>query len=224
MRLVLPWLAAAALAGPATAQVVTLDEGSFTLFVNGSRVGHEQFTIQRQQGRGSVTILAYANISIDDRRLVPSLTADTTGMPVKYKLEESAVDAVVHRVEAISTGTLFTLTAMTPRGRSERDLRLARGSVVLDDDVVHQYYFVGRRDPGPLRALAPRRLAYEQLAVVYVDGRDVEIGNGTLPSRHLTVTSADGVVTDLWVDAAGRVLRVATPSRGFVAIRDEPPR
>jgi hypothetical protein len=224
MRLVLTWLAAALLASPAPAQVVTLDEGSFTLFVNGSRVGHEQFTIQRQQDRGGVTILAYANISIEDRRLVPSLTTDTTGMPISYKLEERAAEAVVRRVEALSTGTIFTLTAMTPGGRSERDLRLARGSVVLDDDVVHQYYFVGRREPGQLRALAPRRLAYEPMAMAYVDGREVEIGNGTLPSKHLTVTNAAGVVTDLWVDAAGRVLRVATPSRGFVAIRDEPPR
>jgi hypothetical protein len=34
---------------------------------------------------------------------------------------------------------------------------------------------------------------------------------------------AAGISTDVWLDARGRVLRVAIPSRGFVAVRDAPP-
>jgi hypothetical protein len=59
---------------------------------------------------------------------------------------------------------------------------------------------------------------------VYEANGKVETGNGSVAARHLIVTATGGTVTDLWVDAAGRVLRVQVPSRGFTAVRDEAPR
>lgn len=215
---------AAMIAAPAAAQVTTLDEGSFTIYVGGERAGHEQFTIQRQLERGVMTVLAYANIQVGERRVVPALIADTSGVPASYKLDESVDGTTVRRLDAVAIGTIFTLRSVTPRGRSERDLRLTRGTLLLDEDIAHQYFFLARGATERARVIVARHLLHDSVTVTFVDAREVEIGNGTVPSRHLRVTNQAGVATDVWVDAAGRVLRVATPSRGFVAIRDDPPR
>lgn len=224
MLRVLPFLWIAGWAFPAAAQVTTLDEGSFTFFVGGTRTGFEQFTIQRRSERSSASVLAYATIEIADRRLIPALSADTNGVPLSYKLEERRDGAILRRLDAISVGTIVTLTSITPRGRSERDLRLSTDTGLLDEDVIHQYYFLARRGAGTHRVLVARRLAYDTVTVSIVDTGEVEIGNGRLPARHLTVRTTAGVTTDVWVDSQGRVLRVSDPSRDFVAVRDEPPR
>jgi hypothetical protein len=224
MRRVLPWIWAAGWAIPVPAQVTTLDEGSFTLFVNGGRVGFEQFTIQRRAERTGATILAYATIQVDDRRIIPALSADTNGVPLTYKVEERRDGAVLQRLDAVSAGTIVTLTSITPRGRSERNLRLSSQTGLLDENVAHQYYFLARRGPGQHRVLVARHLAYDTVTVSVVDTGTVETGNGSVAARHLTVTTTTGTTTDVWVDAAGRVLRVSVPARGFVALRDEPPR
>jgi hypothetical protein len=72
--------------------------------------------------------------------------------------------------------------------------------------------------------LVARHLAYDTVTVSVVDTGTVETGNGSVAARHLTVTTTTGTTTDVWVDEAGRVLRVSVPARGFVALRDEPPR
>jgi hypothetical protein len=43
-------------------------------------------------------------------------------------------------------------------------------------------------------------------------------------ATRLEVTEPDGRVRTIWVDAQGRVLRVAGTADGVVAQRDDPPR
>lgn len=226
LRLLL--LAVALTSAPgAPAQQVTLDEGSFTLYVNNQRVGREQFSIKQTQVGGGTEIVASATIMRNDKRFEPLLKTDGSGRPLAYELVSGSGPKRATVVQAMSRGARFSGRVAGDGGRAtERDLPLDANSVVLDDDVVHHFYFVARAasSGATVPVVVPRRLARESVVVTRRGDANVEIGNGTLPSRHLIVAVAGGAATDLWVDAAGRVLRLHVASRGFTAVRDEAPR
>ena len=208
-------------------QQTTVDEGSFTLYVNNQRVGREQFSIKRSQQGDVVEVVASGTITRSDKRFEALLKTDGAGRPLAYELVTSAGGRRVTAVQAMARGARFSGRISTDGGRAtERDLPLDASSVVLDDDVVHHFYFVARaaNGGGTVPVVVPRRLVRESVAVTRRADGAVEIGNGSLPSRHLIVAVAGGAAADLWVDSAGRVLRLHVPSRGFTAVRDEAPR
>ncbi|HKS07360.1 MAG TPA: hypothetical protein VJR92_13725 [Gemmatimonadaceae bacterium] len=224
----LPLLAVALMSAPGVfAQQTTVDEGSFTLYVNNQRVGREQFSIKQTQVGGATQLVASANIVRNDKRFEPMLKTDGDGRPLAYELASVAGARRTTVVQAMARGARFSGRVAVDGGRTtERDLPLDASSVVLDDDVVHHFYFVARAasSGGTVPVVVPRRLTRESVVVTRRGEANVEIGNGTLPSRHLIVAVAGGAATDLWVDAAGRVLRLHVASRGFTAVRDEAPR
>ena len=52
----------------------------------------------------------------------------------------------------------------------------------------------------------------------------VTVARQSLPAHHFAMVSPSGSTRDVWVDAAGRLLRVAFPETQLVAVRDELPR
>ena len=116
------------------------------------------------------------------------------------------------------------MTVRTPRGESARELRIPDGALVLDDDVFHQYFFLTRRDRGAsVQAVLPRRNARVTLKITQAGNESIPVGSASVAAKHLIVD--DGAAPrDVWIDAAGRVLKVAIPSRGLVAQRDDPPK
>jgi hypothetical protein len=216
--------AALSLAAPLGAQVATIDEGSFTLFLGAERVGREEFSIRRVPDGGRSVLLLQSTTVLGDRRLSPALRADSSGLPITYQLELREDGTTTTRVSASAGANRLALRVTTARGESARQLPLPAGTVILDEDVVHQYYLVAARPVGPVSLLVPRRLGREDATLTRRADGPVEIGTGTLPARHLVLTDGAGVTTDIWTDAGGRLLRVAVPARGFLAVRDEPPR
>ena len=79
--LTLVWFAAAAFGGPLSGQVATLDEGSFTIAVNGERVGREDFRIRSTPGSAGPEVVATASVSYSNRRVLPQMRADSAGIP-----------------------------------------------------------------------------------------------------------------------------------------------
>jgi len=202
----------------------TLDEGTFLISRAGAPVGRESFRITRSQSPTGEAYKATAQVAMGDRRIVPTLTCDSTGAPVAYDVAvQGGADGV--RLQARARPGRFSSLLRTREGESTREFVVPRGVVVLDDDVIHQLYFVtlGRRS-GSLTVLAPRAGVQ---AVANLEDRgtsSVEIGGSLLLATHF-VLSADGLPRrEFWVDGAGRVLRVAIPDRGILAQRDEPPR
>jgi hypothetical protein len=224
LRTLLLALVLGAAAVPAVAQVITVDEGSFTLFVGAERVGREEFSIRRVPDGDRMVLLSQSTIAWDDRRLAPALRTDSLGVPLSYQMEVRTDGRVSTRVSATAAGSRLALRVTTDRGESARQLPLGAETVILDDEVVHHHYFVVRQGARTVSAIVPRRLGREDVVVTARPDTRVEVGTGTVEARHFLVSDPSGVVTDVWVDAAGRVLRVAVPARGFLAIRDEPPR
>jgi hypothetical protein len=207
------------------AQVATIDEGSFTITRNGEKIGREEFSIRRAPGSDNAALVASATIIYDSRRVSPALRADLRGMPVAYQVEVRSGSEMQERL----TGTLgrgrFSALIKTPRGEAAKEYVVADGALILDDDVYHQYYFLAQdhRD-GLVAVVVPRRNVQFSARVRDAGSDHVSIGGRALDARHLVMTEPSGESRDIWVDAQGRVLKVALAARGIVALRDDAPR
>jgi hypothetical protein len=117
-------------------------------------------------------------------------------------------------------------TVRTARGESANEFVVSQGALVIDDEVFHQYYFITRRkNPvGPVSVIVPRRNTQVTMRVADAGTEKLSIGGTTLDAHRYTIADPGGSDREVWADGSGRLLKVAIPSRGVVALRDDPPR
>lgn len=221
--LLLALLPALLLPGPLSGQAVTVDEGSFTVTRDGQPMGREQFRIIRRVSGGNVVYVANATAAYGDRRLSPALETDTAGAPLAYVVEVRTGAELQEKLSGRIGRGRFSARMQSPRGESGKEYIVADGALILDEDVFHQYYFLADR-VGAVPVVVPRRNVQMAMRVEPKGDATVVIGGRSLPARHMTLTAADGSTRDIWLDAEGRVLKVAIPARGVLAVRDDPPR
>jgi hypothetical protein len=218
--------AAVVLAGRVSAQVATLDEGSFTITVNGDRAGREDFRIRSTPGSNGPELVATASVSYANRRVLPQLQADSAGVPVRYVVEVKDGPAVNERVDGVVGRGRASAKVKNSRGESANEFVVSVGALVIDDDVFHQYYFITRRarPTGPVSVIVPRRNTQVTMRVADAGSEKLSVGGTAIDARHYTIADPGGADREVWADASGRLLKVAIPSRGVVALRDDPPR
>lgn len=229
--IVLAALACWALAGvpsPLSAQGVTVDEGTFTLYLDGREIGTESFAIRRSGEGTEAQIIATAEIQMEVPEgrldLRPALQAAGEGMEVTaYQIRISG-----HQQEEIFV-TLgdrrFRTSVRSERGEQEREYRATPGTVLLDTGVAHQYFFISSRvesSGARIPVLIPREGTQFELQVSVVGTERIQIGGTSVEARHLRLEGR-GETRDLWVDGENRVLRLEYPSGGYVAERQELP-
>lgn len=216
-------LGAAAHSGAAQG-VRTLDRGSFTITVNGTRAGREDFTISSTPVAGGVEYLSRATVSLGERRLNPKLMSDSGGKPSRYEVDVRGTSGTTERWMGGIVRGRVAAKMENPRGVQEREYVVADGALLLDDDVYHQYYFVVQRaSRGIVPVVIPRRNIQVMLKVSPGETAQVSIGTATIDARHFVLTEPTGTTREVWVDATGRVLKVSIPDKGIIAIRDDPP-
>jgi len=208
------------------AQVATLDEGSFSITVNGDRVGREDFRIRSTPGSAGAEIVATASVSYANRRVLPQMRADSAGVPVRYVVEVKDGPAVDERVEGVVARGRVGARVKNSRGESASEFVVSQGALVIDDDVFHQYYFITRRPnpAGTVSVIVPRRNTQVTMRVAAAGTEKLSIGGTPIDARHFTIADPGGADREVWADASGRLLKVAIPSKGVVALRDDPPR
>jgi hypothetical protein len=206
------------------AQVATIDEGSFTITVNGARAGREDFRIRSTPGTNGMEIVATASVSYGSRRVLPQLQADSAGVPARYVVQVKDGPAVDERVEGLVGRGRVSASVKNSRGESAAEFVVSQRPVVIDEDVFHQYYFLTRRPAGPVSVIVPRRNAQVVMQLAASGSESVSIGGTAIDGRHYTITDPSGANREVWTDASGRLLKVTIPSRGIVALRDDPPR
>jgi hypothetical protein len=225
MRHFIAGFALVGLALPAAAQVAVVDEGSFTIAHNGSRIGREEFAIRRTPNPGGDILVANATVVYTDRRLSPALQTDAAGAPLRYQVEVSAGADVQERLQGRVGRGRFSAQLRTPRGESAREYVVADGALILDDDVFHQYYFLARAGrTGAVPVVVPRRNVQLTMRVDNQGADVVTIDGSRIAATRYVMTEPDGATRRIWVDSDGRVLRVSLDARGITATRDEPPR
>jgi hypothetical protein len=201
-----------------------LDRGRFTITENGQRVGQEDFTISSTPVGTGVEYLSKATVVMGDRRLSPSLMSDSAGKPSRYQIEVRGTSTSVERwIGGITRGRV-SARIDNPRGMSEREYVVSEGAILVDDDVFHQYYFVvARAQQGSIPIVIPRRNSQLLLKSALAGTETLTIGEAQLQARHFIFSEPSGATREVWVDAAGRVLKVTIPSRGLQALREDPP-
>ncbi len=72
--------------------------------------------------------------------------------------------------------------------------------------------------------LVPRQGNVQANVTMSTVGQEtLQIGNHDVATTHLRASISGGDVHDVWVDKSGRLVKVAIPSKGLVAVRDDPP-
>lgn len=201
------------------------DEGSFTVRRDGRTAVRENFRITATTRGDVVEYFAKGDVTLGDRKLEPELRTDGRGAVTRYFVKVRTGDTdetwdgevVRGRLNAKITGA---------RGTAARESIIPNGAVVLDEDIIHQHWFLTLRGPeGRLPILVPRRdNALTTVTLARVGEETLQIGTQDVPAIHIRVTDAGGEVRNLWFDRGNRLLKVEIPARGLVAVRDDPPR
>jgi hypothetical protein len=165
-------------------------------------------------------------VSYANRRVLPQLSADSAGVPVRYVVEVKDGSASNERVDGVVGRGRASARVKNSRGESANEFVVSHGALVIDDDVFHQYYFITRREQptGPVSVIIPRRNTQVTMRVTDAGSEKLSIGGTQIDARRYTIADPGGADREVWTDASGRLLKVAIPSRGIVALRDDPPR
>ena len=205
-------------------QVRTIDQGSFTITMNNQRIGREDFSVVEDASTQNPVVRAKATVEYRERglRLQPLLTVNAAGASTEYEIvvRGGPIQKWTGQIERNRVRSFVS----SERGQSAKEFVVSVGAMVLDDDVFHQFYFLAKRaGDGPIPVIVPQRNAQSTVTVTRDGTERFEIGNSQIEAQKLVVTEVSGPTREVWVDAQGRVLRVAMQSRGIVATRDEPP-
>ena len=213
-------LAVSVVAAPASGQVAAIDEGSFTLYRDGERIGREDFSIRSAPGASGRVLVAQATIASGLRRLAPGLNADTTGFPARYQCEIRDSGRVVETYSGQAARERFASRLLRADGESAREFRLPAGTVAVDDDVVHQLWFIVRRGAGAtVPILVPRRNVVERVTVEAAGSERLSIDLRLYETTRYRLKGPGGERL-VWLAADGRIIKATLPGLHLTAIRD----
>lgn len=206
-------------------QSALVDEGTFTITQRGAPIGREAFRIVRAAGQGGQVYRASGTTVLGEQRLIPVLGTDSVGSPVSYAADVVEKGVVVQRLQGSGRPGRFGLASTLKDGaESAREYIVNNGSLLLDENVFHHFFFVPMVASHTRAAvIVPKTGVQEQCTIMSHGSEPVEIAGVRVPGRRFTITGASGG-RDVWVDQRGRLLKVAIPGSGLVALRDDPPR
>ena len=210
----------------AGAQTTVVDDGSYTLSRNGERIGREDFSIRHvPTNAGAYESLTRGVVVTGTHRLTVDLSADSLGRPVRYQSKTADDGRVGESYQAEVVGRRFSARIVRGSGESARELLLPPGALVVEDGLLHPLQFVVARGRGTVPAVVPARNLVVTLTVEDAGADRVSIALQSIDARKFIVREdASGLVREVWVDGAGRVLKVAVPAEKLVALRDDAPR
>jgi hypothetical protein len=210
---------------PLSAQTSAIvDEGTFMVTRRGAPLGRESFRIVRAPAPGGQVFLATCQSALGEQRVTTRLGTDSVGTPVSYELEVTESGRVVQRLRGRGRPGRFSVLSQTESGESAREYVLSNGALIIDDEVFHHFFFVPRTTANHVAVIAPRSRTQERTTIRDRGAGQVEIAGRGVSARHFVVEDGSGRLREVWVDARGRLLKVAVPALGLVALRDDPPR
>lgn len=207
---------------PVAAQTVVVDQGAFRLSVAGREVGRDSFDIRRSGSGEDARIFAQGWSELDGRSLTSILETDGAHVLAAYQVTVGGAESA--EIRARVSGSRLEMTVLSAAGERTRELRARDGLVLLEEGLPHQHYFLGALAAAgsSLPVVVPRTNTQTEVQVQGMVSDPVTVGGQRLEARRLDL-SVGGVERRVWIDGEGRVLRVETPSTGFVAERLRPP-
>jgi hypothetical protein len=214
-----------ALPMPLVAQAVVLDEGTFSLFMHGERIGREDFSLRAARGAGGGYI-GQGNLLNGEQRRTVVLTVDSVGAPLRFQLDTREQGKVVASVAGQQERQLWSARIVRAGVESARESRLQRDTFIAEMGVIHQLWFVLRFGEGrPLTLLSPSGPTQVRVTMEEQAPDRVALGLREFVARRWVLRRLeDGVVLwELWTDSAGRLLKASNRVSALEALRDDPP-
>jgi hypothetical protein len=207
-----------------------LDEGTLVVRDDTLEVARESFRLvhgRLARGGGDVGWTLATTIRYDRARpvvvLAPILEVGADTLPAALQYDVADPREPVRILGAAGRGR-FTVRFVARATERAREFPAAAGSraVVLDDSVFALYVFAAWRaapTATPVSAIVPRSLRRE---VVQIQDHGIEpttLNRAATTLRHVSVTGGPNQTVHLWLDAAGRLMKVEIPSRRLTAER-----
>ena len=204
----------------------TMDEGVLVVRVDTLEVARESFRLSHGRlSRGEPGWTLTTTIRYDRARpvvvLAPILEVNSDTMPATLQYDVADPRQPSRILGELGRGR-FTVRLVARATERAREFPTGQRAVVLDDSVFAPYVFAAWRassDPALLTAIFPRGLRRQAVQI-----RDLGLASTTLnrdPARlrHITVGVEGQDTVSLWVDEAGRLMKVEIPSRHLSAER-----
>lgn len=209
------------------AQGVVVDEGRFSVTVDGRVVGSEDFVVRRAGLASRDKVFANGTVAVEiggaAQELSSILRADpTTGMTEQYEVQVRGTGGASIRVSRTGDDRRYVATVRSDEGSEDREFQARRDTRVLERDVAHHYYFLRDvRAERTAHVLEPRSRAQMTLTASVHESTELDLGGTIVTARRVTFSTGDGDDRTVWFDRQGRVLRVEVPSRRYVAQRTD---
>lgn len=210
-------------------QNLTIDEGAFRLSLDGEIVGREEFSIRRAGAGENARVILRGAVELDapggHRSLAPALEARGSDLAVTaYQVKASGMEAT--EVYLTRSDRRFTAKIITSQGEELREFRAGPGSVLLDQQVAHQYYLLSplldREGAVSVSILSPRDGRQVRGTLTHVGDEETRVGTELVTASHHRL-EVGSETRHIWFDDQGRVLRVEIPARDYVAERESVP-
>jgi hypothetical protein len=203
-----------------------LDEGSFLVREDTLEVARESFRLtQGRLARGGTGWTLASAIRYDRARpvvvLSPILEVSADTLPATLQYDVADPREPVRILGELGRGR-FTVRFVARTTERAREFPAGGRPVVLDDSVFALYVFAAWRataTPGALTAIVPRGLRRESVHVRDQGLESTTLNGHATSLRHVTVSGGANAVVHLWLDPAGRLMKVEIPSRRLTADR-----
>ncbi len=201
-----------------------VDEGVLVVRIDTAEVARESFRLSLGRlSRGGEGWTLATTIRYDRARpvivLSPILEVSSDSMPVTLQYDVADPRQPAHVYGERGRGR-FTVRFVARETERAREFPTGPRAVVLDDSVFATYLFAAwqaRTEPSTLTAIFPRSLRRETVQVQDL-GLESSPRQPDTRLRHVSVSWSSETV-HLWLDAAGRLIRLQIPSRRLTAER-----
>lgn len=203
-----------------------LDEGTFLIRRDTAELGRESFRFAAGRLAGGGTGWTLATTARYDRTrpvvvLAPILEVGVDSLPVKLQYDVADPSAPLRILGQLGRGR-FTVRLVAQAVERAREFPVRGPTVVLDDSVFALYVFAAWHAasvPQALTALFPRAARREALTVQEHGLEPTTVRGDPVTLRHVTLTGGQHELVHLWLDTAGRLLKVEIPSRALLVER-----
>ena len=202
-----------------------VDEGVLVVRVDTLEVARESFRLSHGRlSRGDAGWTLATTIRYDRGRpvivLAPILEVNSDTMPATLQYDVADPRQPSRILGELGRGR-FTVRLVARATERAREFPTGPRTVVLDDSVFAPYIFAAWRaaaEPVGATAIFPRALRRDAAQIADLGLASTTLNRAATRLRHITVTWGSETV-HLWLDAAGRLMKVEIPSRRLSAER-----
>jgi hypothetical protein len=203
-----------------------LDEGVLVVRVDTSEVARESFRLSHGRlSRGDAGWTLATTIRYDRARpvvvLAPILEVNGDTMPATLQYDVADPRQPSRILGELGRGR-FTVRFVSRATERAREFPTGQRALVLDDSVFALYVFaswLARSEPANLTAIYPRALRRGAIQIQDHGLVATTLNRDSARLRHITIGGEGQDTAHLWLDAAGRLMKVEIPSRRLTAER-----